>query len=502
MATNSIVLIYTSTKVISESDIDMQITLGNIEKVMQSIALFSRSVHVLTFLGGSKELIKYTLDNFESQLILLQEIHTNITENLLGVHKCLGENAFVHEAVRIYNDDGSISKTKTNLIDAVLYTISKGYDFIRKVNKNENLETEIKYFVRNGGDEVFHYCNNTLYSLTDCEIQGIDDLKYRMDILLAVGFGTLVLCLGLTVPFALAVINMENKFWNLIKEHAYINYIELKQACLDRLMTTHGKVDTLFSDGNQISKNSDLKNYRKFSWRICIYLILALAFFLVNILYLYSDCLTYLHLRPNLLRDLINSQALYKSLWIWSSEISIIGFPVSLPNNTAKAYPFSDPRYELDHASASIALSEKAIKDSKYLPLLSDEFNKLFYEKCQTSNIITNYGVYATGKVLASEAYYLGYGNDPNFLDFWYSLTKELSVFNEEYDVLIKLADHDSQNLIESQLNFIIAALICFCVLSVIIYLRIFLSFLIKEKKYLSKMREMSRIIPDRFFKY
>ncbi|CAG9323950.1 unnamed protein product [Blepharisma stoltei] len=355
---------------------------------------------------------------------------------------------------------------------------------------------ELQFFVLNGMDQVFHYCNRTLFDLSNCEINNTKDLEVKMNLLLSSGFGVLVICLFITVPFAEYFINRENNLWNQIKMQAHGHYEALKINCLERLLVIHNKTDTLFSDSKHTSKTANFKNRWKYLWRNSLYFVLALIFFLVNYFYLYHNCAAFLHLRPSLLRSIINSQVLYKTLLVWTSEALVTRLPSSLIYQTPEQYPFIDAYNKLDIVIESLKFSEKEIRSSKYSPLLSEEFKEIFYKKTEGLREITDYGIYSAGGIIPLDVYYLEYSGRSDWLVMWFKFSNDAIILDLEYDLLIDLANKDSQNVILGQLQWIIIAMIIFVLISFILYFWCYLFFLAGEKKNLEKMKIISRLIP------
>ncbi|CAG9323967.1 unnamed protein product [Blepharisma stoltei] len=504
MTLNSIVLIYTSNAIVAESNTDLLILLGKVEKSVQGIAHNARGVGVLA--GSSQELVDYSYNQIISYMKVLEETHQNITNNLNEWNTCGGNDAFTNENAPIWENFDGIYIKEANLIDAVSQFINvvtdiQGNIFLDKYNNKQNDAKEVKFINLNGLSQIFNYCNSSLYTFTDCIMNNSKELESWMNILLVVGFANLVICLVITMFFARYSIIAENNLWNKIKKNASKNYEHLKKNYFDRLSEMHGQNNILFSDTKKISEIGNFKNHWKYFWRNSVYFILALAFFLVNYLYLYQNCVEYLHLRPSLLRTIINSQVLYKSLIVWTSEFSISTTPIALPIYLSGVYPFSNELSCLNNVISSLLNSEREIRNKKYSPLLSDKFSEVFYENTRNIAKIGDYGVYTAGALLPFEAYYLDFSGLDNYLEVWFKLVKEINALDSEYDLLVDLADKDSQNAIMQQLRWIAITLGIFIVCSWILYFVFYLPFLLKEQKKLENMTLIAKLIPNKYFK-
>ncbi|CAG9311140.1 unnamed protein product [Blepharisma stoltei] len=499
LATNSAVLFYTSSKVESASNIDIPITVGNIEKAINSIAHFARGILVIKDSQGPQEIIDYCFDHFLSTLAALDDLHLIVLTNVTGSSSCSSRNIFSDENIDYWKVDDGFYLEKTNLIDLLADFIRKGNSFAGKLDNWENVTEELIFFVVNGWGETLKRCNSSFYDSVDCELNGINDLKVKMDALLSVGFGVLVLCNLIMIPFGISVVNMKNKFWNLIKEFALISYIELKQACIDRLSSIHGECDIMFTDGNRMSKKANFKNYWKYTWRIGAYLLITFVFYLINISYLYLNCADFLYLRPTLLRNIINSQVLYIELSVWSSEILAEDSLFDLRDIIPEAYPFKEPEIKANEVYSALEYSISQLKNKKYNPLLSDAYMAKFYEHFSNSTNYMEHGALAGGNIITVDSSYMDNAHEKDWIGTWYNLMVELDELDLKYDILISSADSDSLSVIKSQLNWIIISLVIYIFFSLLLYLIFYLPFFRKEINNLKRMKVMSSIIPVKY---
>lgn len=88
-----------------------------------------------------------------------------------------------------------------NMVKLLSEFISAGNSLIEKYEKKLDYSIESQFIILNGLGESLHYTNHTLFNLIDCEVNNIKDLVLRIDVLLGVGFGVLILCTCILVPF-------------------------------------------------------------------------------------------------------------------------------------------------------------------------------------------------------------------------------------------------------------------------------------------------------------
>lgn len=99
-----------------------------------------------------------------------------------------------------------------SMVNTISDFIIKCSDFLNKFENNKNLRPELAYIVLNGLGEPFAYNKRSLIELIDCDIELINGLTNKVNLLLAAGFGILVICLLIICPYFLSVDAMTNSF--------------------------------------------------------------------------------------------------------------------------------------------------------------------------------------------------------------------------------------------------------------------------------------------------
>ncbi|CAG9330076.1 unnamed protein product [Blepharisma stoltei] len=499
LLTNGAVLFYAVDEVNSSSSLEVQNTLGNIAKSFLSVSHFARIIFFARD-SASKELFNEFLNGFYGEMKNLKNIHQDILANLSSWTQCSAQKIFSRSEVDLWKiDNDKIVLDKTNLVSALEEFIINGNDFINKYNSNKTVYEEITFFTLNGYGRTFEYCNASLYDLVDCQINHVDNLSGDINTLLIAGFAILCICVGVMIIFYLAADIMKNTFWNHIKSQAYEFYYDLKQSCLDRLISIHGQTDNN-SDAisGRTSKNGDFKDRWIYSWRVIVYFLFSLFFFLLEYTYLYQNCAYLLKLRPEFMRELIDIQLQYKSLSIWSGETLARYSPASLSALTPQQYLFSDYNIIINREISKINCSKQLIRKNKYLDFLSSDFLVQFYETLSLSNPILSYGTYAAGNLVIFETYYLDYSGDLDAFNIFINLMLTLEDINNEHDTLISLADQESYDSIQNEVRMIIIALVFYALGSVFLYAGFYVPFLKGERKKMNKMQKISNMIPGK----
>ncbi|CAG9311188.1 unnamed protein product [Blepharisma stoltei] len=170
------------------------------------------------------------------------------------------------------------------------------------------------------------------------------------------------------------------------------------------------------------------KSYWKYAWRILIYLAFSVLFSILNITYLYEECADYLLARPEVLKTLINTQVLYTSLEIWTTEICMRNSGLPILDQLSSMFPFSEFENEVLEVLSKLDYSNSAIRKNEYADVLSKNIKETLYEydKQYNSGYFTC-GVYSSKLSIIADAYFLSFYN-PDYLMWieWVSAIQEL----------------------------------------------------------------------------
>ncbi|CAG9311213.1 unnamed protein product [Blepharisma stoltei] len=494
LSTNISVLFFAFSNINFIRNMDLPIVIGKIEKAMQNIAC---TVEILWLFGSdtepSSQIILYQAKTLLSVFVdRLKSLYLNVTSNIEDWNYCSGQHIFYDKSINAWN---SGINEKTNLFNMILEFIQMGNKLAIKFNRTEYISEEASFLIINGYGEAFRHCNSSLHEVIECQSSIMSDFKAEMRLLLLLGICVLALCSCAIIPFGYSAIKYESKLWNNLRKKVYDNYSELKQSLLERIKNTHLQHEVLLSNKKSTKKSFYFRNYWKYIWRISVYALIATMFSVTSITYLYEKCTDYLTYRPEVMKELIYEQILQNSLVIWTmnSQFEIWGVPLvyRYPN----AYPFMDSIAEFEEFMPKLGHSKLVLRNSKYLPILSTKFRKIFYEHIDNSPIdYFEFGAYTAQEMVKIDSYLLAYTDqDPLLLLNWVFYIVTLS---DSYDMLIDEIDLYSQTIIEDQMAIIIGTFVVFAICSILIYFTLYFVFFKKEKLYLQKIRSIMKIVP------
>ncbi|CAG9311163.1 unnamed protein product [Blepharisma stoltei] len=502
LALNIAVLVYAFSTINFISDMSLPINIGKIGKNFQNIALFAQII-----LMGSGQavdphdteiLLATSTKKYERALKELENIYSGIISNSKDWNACSSGSILGDENIYLWSIEEWKLRRKENLITTISMFIKIGYEFERKFfNSSEYPWDAYRFLLFNGYGEALHYCNKALTDIIDCQQSMVNDFKSQMTFFLILGPAVLVICILLILPFYFSIFKIENNLWNNIRKYAFKNYSELKQTILGRLKNVHSHSKTLFSTEKHSMSAYSFKSYWRYAWRTLVYLAAVILFCLININYLYKNCSQYLEKRPEIIRDLIQTQILYTSLGVWSTQSSTEMYGYPLWTTFPIACPFHHSEPVIMGIISSIENTNLALRNSKFSPILSQNFKVLFYENAE--EIASDYfafGIYSAQKLWVFDNYIEAF--TISTAEFWIVIVEHLQYIDDFYSSSLDEIDKYSQSAIDNQMSIIAAALIIFIFSSFTVYFGFYLQFFRNEKKYMRKINSILKIMPSK----
>ncbi|CAG9323939.1 unnamed protein product [Blepharisma stoltei] len=497
LATNVAVLFYAYANVDVASNVDLPLAVGTVGKDLQICAFFARALLALSYStsSGASDFIIATYETFNRTVNELETIYGNIMSNLKDWDSCSGKSIFTDENTHIWGVDNGFYKKNTNLLNMVSQFIQNSNELLRKFAVSEDYSQELLFLIMNGYGESLRYCNQSLIDVIDCQRSGVSDFKTLMTGLLVLGIFILIACIAFMAPFCYSVIKVENKLWNNIRQHAHDHYFELIQGCFERLTRVHAQPEVMLTEKTLSKKQFNSKNYWKYGWRICVYLLAVSAFSLLNITYLYETCTDYLSYRPKVISELIQTQILAINLAIWTTEVLVEDSNQSLKALLVDVIPFSDTTKMMRKAVLRLVESENILRERHYSTIYSEKFIEMLYEKISgTDDLEFVYGIHTATQIAIMDA--SNVATSVNSMQEWVMLIYVLSDLNYYGGKLIEEVDSSSTKIIDAQMRIIVAVLVLFIAISVFMYFVFYMTFFRKEKRYLKKINSIMKIMP------
>ncbi|CAG9317126.1 unnamed protein product [Blepharisma stoltei] len=351
-----------------------------------------------------------------------------------------------------------------NLYDAIARFITNGKNVISSVRREKNYEKYAKFLFVNGLGNMFHYSNLTMSELVDCEVDRVKSTGEMINILLLFGFGTLGILVLVIVGYIILVSKKYDEFWNFILNHTQLQMIMIRCAAIDRLATTHGVENTFDVNLDDKIKPSYIRKvkgtlYKEYIRRLMIFFVIAASYYLLIFNYLYPNLDQTMINRPKLLNNFIIRRSLLSRSSIFSQRNYHDFYYYCLPDL------YNSPNSETIKDLTIKKLKEKntEINEQKFFNLISSELKRRLYETSEATIKELKEGTQAAIDVIIRDIENYGnssYAYEDSVLEF----ASKVKVIQDEIGEEFDLADRDSKNIIDSQLNTIINTTIIYSV--------------------------------------
>ncbi|CAG9325613.1 unnamed protein product [Blepharisma stoltei] len=500
VGTNIGILIYMVDDITHTDSLETFHHLGQIMIYISSISGLSRSID-LGLTRGIAGLAK-NLEYLENNVKALSDLKTTILDDKSRWNYCVSSDIVVKNIIPVWEferDDFKLQKynlydTVSLFIEHVIFIQEKGLlEDARQ--KDIDYRNHLKWLMINSLSFSYHYIENALSDLVDCETNRVEETSIRINSLLMLGIFILMICLGILLYFIAFLKVHYEKFWNFIKKTVVANYLFIRQASLDRLVSVHGSdlgQDYSFTQKPAATKNFYIKTTLswKFIWRLSFLGVVSLSFYLLILLYFYKDCEIYMINRPKLLQTLNIRRSLLSQIGFYARDAYrpiAIGY---YPNS----YSFANSSSEFPSLISYYKTHSYALCESNFKSLISHKLGKNFYESAKYSEYVLDFGIRAAINIFHFDSYYIG---NSAFIS-----GKEYSDYISHFMVLqdaladaFDMANTSSKQVISGQLNLIIWVTAIFSAGLVLLYLAYFLPFFEKQTYFLRKMKILPKMI-------
>ncbi|CAG9325531.1 unnamed protein product [Blepharisma stoltei] len=388
--------------------------------------------------------------------------------------------------------------SKYNLFDGIAQFISHGDNLYNLLSHGNYSLNEVKFIVLNSLGFTFQYASTAMQNLVDCETVRIQEIGTNITALLFLGIGILMIFVGALIGYVININKNYDEFWNFIKKVSFLSCLELKRACIERLVTVHGinyEIDGNFEMARPKKMNVKIKSkiYLKFVWRLCIILAISSAYYTVSKFYLYDKCEESLINRPKLLHNMVYKRSLL-------SRMSVFARDCTSPSNLlwyTNSYGFKNSRTEYNWTSMEFKHTNYDIRQKNFLKLMSDDMKRRIFENWDSENAYLKFGTFAASNLMFLDSINIaaktGLRPIPEYAAYIGNVSALQYALESDFDDI----DQDSKNIITQEVNWLIYVNIAFSIVLALIFLLYYLPFIAFEKKSLRKLQVLASVIPN-----
>ncbi|CAG9317121.1 unnamed protein product [Blepharisma stoltei] len=377
-----------------------------------------------------------------------------------------------------------------NFYDTVTDFIYSGTNLIDDIRNNRSYSNHVKFIMANGLGYTFNYVNRTMSEIVNCEVDRVKETGEKIGALLMFGFCTVGVLVFIVGGFIFLVSKKHDEFWNFVLEKAQSSLVQLKASSIDRLLMVHGL--DFQSETNAQLKNSRKKIqsnlYKSYIWRVAIFFTIVASYYLLIYFYLYPSCEKNMINRPKFLSNFNIRRSLLSRLTVWAREINVPYLIKLLPY----PYLFPNPSSLLLSTLDELNKKSKEIVESDFVALMSEELRERVFEKGNSTINRLYSGTQPAVTIIKDDIYNILSWNIQYYLAEIVSLLNKVAEIENEIGNEFELADRDSKNIINWQLNAIILTTAIYSFAVVLLYFFYYLPYLKKQIKQL----EMYEILP------
>ncbi|CAG9328652.1 unnamed protein product [Blepharisma stoltei] len=490
------ILIYIVDDVTHTDSLETFNHLGQIMFYIGSVADLSRSIDIE--LSSGKYNLTRDLEYLENDIKALNALQNTILDDKSMWNYCPSSEIVLKNIIPIWEFNKNIATLKKyNLYDVVSKFIENEQGLLKDArSKNMEYIDHIRWLMINSLSFSYHYIEKALLDLVYCEKNRVEETGIKINVLLLLGIIILGICLGVLIFFIVSFRVAYEKFWSFIKKSVVSNYILIKQAALDRLVSVHG-ID-VGQDNNFLQKPTNSKNFHikttlawKFSWRLSFFAIVSLSFYLLTMLYLYKTCKFYMIHRPKLLQNINVRRSLLSRIGFYARDMNFAVNKRYFPNS----YSFANSSLEFYNLVNRYISESNQLRSHDLSVLLSHKLKVNFYESTNYSADFLDFGTKTAINIFMFDAYNIGGpgGIRPD---------KEISDFIANFTVLqdaladvFYMADSSSKQVISEQLNLMIWITIIFSAGLALLYLFYYLPFIKTQNDFLRKITILPKMI-------
>ncbi|CAG9317125.1 unnamed protein product [Blepharisma stoltei] len=469
--------------------------LGNLLYDFGLFTDISRALDKTIILNGAKELIDsyvYKLGNLTVEVIDLQ---THILDDFSRWDYCSYASIADESIMPQWNFEEVFPKIiYKNFYDTVTDFVYASTNYIDDIGNHQNYSRHLQFLLANGMGFSFDYANITMKEIENCEINRIKTTGEKIDALLMFGFVALGALMLIIFCFVFIVSKKHDEFWNFLIEKAQPSLVQLKGSSIDRLLNVHGvdyqsEINWEMRIGGRRKKiKSNL--YKRYIWRVLIFFAIVTSYYLLIFWYLYPNTERNMVNRPKLLSNFNIRRSLLSRLTVFARETALPYWKYRLPYS----YPHENSFNLLLETWDELSMKTKEIRGNDFLRLMSDELKERIFEKLDSTLDQLHFGVRSAVLSIKNDIYNILYWTNfaPSVMIPFLGKVAEIE---DEIGLQFDLADRDSKNVINSQLNEIIYTTIIYSLGVVLFFFLYYFLYLNKQIKQLESFGTLPTIL-------
>ncbi|CAG9317070.1 unnamed protein product [Blepharisma stoltei] len=471
----------------------------NLGQLLYDLGLSADSVRVidnLKMINMTDEQLNNAVTDFQILISDLESIQGTIFKDFDQWSYCSVSKIVKNPLIPlIYFDTFDPIVKYSNLYDAISELILNCKGMVSAVSDNDSYLKYIRFVLVNGSGYLFERVNSTMNGIVDCETERVKMTGIYINALLIFGFLALGVLVLVIIGYIIFVSRKQDEFWNFILNNAQWALVKLKSSAVDRLILVHGidysKDLNMEISGNRIKRKVKTSVYVQYSWRLMVFFIIAASYYLLISLYLYPKCENFMINRPKLLSNFNIRRSTLRKLSMLSRETYSHYFQKKVP----QYFQYANGWTSVNMASIILRFKNKELRESDLKKLMSKELRERIYNKVDSDKSILDYGTEAAINAIIGDCENQGYYEfiPPSKI---LAVLDEVVAIQNEISQEFLLADRDSKNLINNELDSIINVTVAYSISLIILYTFYYLPYFNGQIKQLNRFLILPEILP------
>ncbi|OMJ95147.1 hypothetical protein SteCoe_1518 [Stentor coeruleus] len=390
---------------------------------------------------------------------------------------------FVDDTLEIFTQNKDTYHNKMNLLDFIKNYKKNVRDYLNNTENGLDATSQIQFLLVNGIIEVYNQLSLDFASIENCANHWVKDFDRLKNIILIVQISVVFGYLFLKIYKVYKIVKTTNLVWTKISENTFNAFYEIRNKCIHRLTTyldTSEEEASLFLEYNRVNKSEFLVKFSQiwsYIWRKMAFLVVSILYFFLISLVLDTH-LENLIQEHNLLKEVLFEKSFIihqANFWTISSFTHLI-----VPDLETESFQDVIRRYE-----------------NKKIDILNEKFNcfligkagDYYYANSYESNI--PHGLIKTTELAIIDSMYLFDTKDFGVVDVYSNRMDNLKNLTSE---IILLVDQNGKDAIKKDFEYIISAVICYCLFCGFFYFTFYLPFLKIRIKHLRKMEALVKM--------
>ena len=369
--------------------------------------------------------------------------------------------------------------------------------------KTGNSTANELFFVESNGIRIsYNYIRAQAEMSLNCSTDSANSVNQAKVIILYLGITILALSVAYVVFFVFTLSKKINELWTFLSTISFTNYLSLKGVYLNRLSMVNGVDEIDIMDFIHKEKPHAIQFKITFSqiwryiWRILIFTALSVVFYLVVTLVYCSEIQQNITAHSNFIQIMNrNNNEIYLG-FLYSSENYHKQSPLSL-NSTFPDFIFlADPNVEFQRVYREYTKYKGYIGKKLYTQYLPSEiYLILFQEVTNDTYGFTRFGLRTGIQNIMHELEYISSTEQDGADELFFTVGYQMM---DDFENISLIMDNQFKVLINQNFQSILACTVTYFIISILLYLCLYLPYLHKEGQHLCKIQSLARIVDSR----